>query len=66
MMAEGAEMEGGEESYMEPAASIDEALQVAKDLLSTTEDQAAQAEGGRAFENGFKKAGGVDMKGLMS
>lgn len=67
-MAEGG-MEGApaeDESYLSPAGSVDEALQVAKDLL--TNDQVPPEEGDAAFDRGYQKASGpqgVDMKGLM-
>lgn len=54
---EGQESEDQEKSYMSPVKSLDDALRVAKDLL--TSDQAQSAENDQAFQGGFNKALGT-------
>ena len=65
-MAEGGmgEMEE-DKSYMAPVADERELLMKVRELVSQAQNPEASAENSAAFEGGFKKAGGVDMKGLM-
>lgn len=64
MGMEGAKM-GETESYMEPVADERELMMKVRDLIAQAQNPEANAEAEAGFENGFKKAGGVDMKGLM-
>jgi hypothetical protein len=63
--AEGSQgQEDAESSYMKPAKSLDDALQVAKDLL--TSDQAQQAQDGpdvarQAMQDGFNGTANPQM-----
>jgi hypothetical protein len=49
--------EAQEKSWMSPVKNLDDALRVARDLL--TNDQAQSAEDNQAFEGGFKQGMGV-------
>ena len=62
----GAEMGAeSDKSYMEPVADERELMMKVRDLIAQAQNPEANAEAAAGFENGFKKAGGVDMKGLM-
>ena len=65
MEGETPEMEQAEDkSYMEPVADERELMMKVRDLIAQAQNPEANAEAEAGFENGFKKAGGVDMKGL--
>jgi hypothetical protein len=49
--------ESQDKSWMSPAKSLDEALSVAKDLL--TSDQASDAQNNDAFEKGYQGVSGM-------
>lgn len=58
--AQGAPVPEGEEDFLKPVASLDEALQVARDLLSgDTGNQAAAANENQDLEAGYKRGAGM-------
>ena len=49
---------------MQPAQSVDEAMQMGRDMLES--DPEAEKERDEAFEGGYKEAGGGELMALMS
>lgn len=55
---------GGEppqDDYMQPVGSLDEAFEAARELLSSPEQDAADAEGNEAFASGFQGTASPEM-----